>query len=74
MATMTINREAVLAGGGERKDYWGKVKSVFSAMASVAGPYFANGNLGYLESSYRSGLTPKEKVIMDADLMGITNL
>ncbi len=36
MATLTITREAVLAGGGERKDYWGKVKDFFSAMASVA--------------------------------------
>ena len=73
MATLTITREAVLAGGSERKDYWGKVKSFFSAIASVAEPYFANGRLDYLESSYRAGLTVKEKTVMDGDLMGITS-
>ncbi len=73
MATLTITREAILAGGSERKDYWGKIKSVFSAIASAAEPYFANGRLDYLESSHRSTLTVKEKAVMDGDLMGITS-
>ena len=73
MATLTITREAVLAGGSERKDYWAKVKGFFSAMASAAEPYLASGRLDYLESSYRSSLTAEEKAVMDGDLMGITS-
>ena len=73
MSTLTITREAVLAGSRERKDYLAGVKSFFSAIASVAEPYFANGRLDYLEASYRSGLTVNDKTVMDADLMGITS-
>ena len=68
-----VSREVVVVGPRERKDPLAKVKSFFSAVASIAEPYFVHWNLDYLESSYRANLPAHEKSVTDGILMGINN-
>ena len=68
MATLAVGRRVIVGAPREAMGGLEKVRNIFAAISSFAGPYLAAGRLDYLEPESRANLTHHERSMIDVDL------